>query len=370
MRQHLKIEFRKNLYDPEWDMFLSTLTEGDFRQYSAWGRARKKLGEECERILLFDQHQLVGGAQVMILHHHRVGSIGLIYQGPVLVDSSNQLYKLELVKAIRNFTHERQLSYLICKPPYGLKEVKGMFVTDRFYPKYERLPPNLFFDSTLWVDLAGSEEDLYRRLHKNVQRRIKKNHPVVFRDGTRADVATFYNLLKELSQRKHAPMLDPELSFYENVFDEFCATDQFVFRLGTVDNEVTCGSMGFVAGKTCIAWQWGWDGRFGQWGVGDYGIWDTILTAKRLGCEILDFMMIDKISAEALLSGGEIPEQIKNRYFFGPTQFKLGAGGRIVETEGVFCYYPNRMKYLLFHRIFPWAVKQKWLTRVRMSLCI
>lgn len=80
--------------DNEWDSFVAAHPGGHHEQTSEFGRNRKSFGFECERVLVRDGSEVIGGVQVLA-KPTPFGTSALILRGPLaLNDNSEVLTKL------------------------------------------------------------------------------------------------------------------------------------------------------------------------------------------------------------------------------------------------------------------------------------
>ena len=378
-----EIEYCHEKICPKWDAFLYD-NGGDVLQTSAWANKELKYHKRNSiRFFVKTGNILIAGCQILIINDFLLGNIGVVVTGPCFKIKTPEVMNL-VVKEIKKNVQMLNLSFLIIQPHYKEHDLIPFLENEKFELTIYQLPPFKFCltdEHTLLLDLSLSSDDLLKQMNENRRRGIKKGMktPLQVKLGDRNDLKSFYDLYHyTVTRRKYTNpvtqktvVLTPIIAYDElcHLWDEFDARAWVKLFLGTVDNEIICGSLSYLFGRTFQYQLWGWNGKYSEYHISDAMQWKMIQWAKTNGFQYYDFCEIDKDVAEAFRSGEPIPEDLQERIFFGPTIFKIQFGGNIISYPDVYVYYSDKMKHMIetetdeflhlmmLYKDFYWSVK-------------
>ena len=351
---NIKIEYltdNKNI-DNEWDDFIDSL-EGDIHQTSRWAKYESETkGWQCFRFYVKNKNEIIGGCKISIINVGNIIKIGYAQCGPFVKTKTPQIYNI-IVNEIKSFTKKHRLLYSVVAPNFSDKAIAGVLESNNFHKKGKILPPEIVVDTTLMLNLTPSIEEIFGQMKDERKKKIKKGlkAPLNVRIGNRDDLKSFFELSSKTSLKfDNTPMID-SLSKLHSLWDVFGEKEQIAIFLGEVEGKVICACLVFIFGNTFSDYYWGWNGEFSKYEIPSVIRWETIKWAKENGIKNYDFVQIDRESTNAILSQEPIPESISKKAFFGPTFFKLKFGGDIVPYPDNYVYYPNKIKFVLIHKI-------------------
>ena len=64
--QVFSVEIRRKLPDSDWDQFLRATHGGTYQQSSVWAIVKAKVGWRAVRLVLYDEHKVAGGCQLLV----------------------------------------------------------------------------------------------------------------------------------------------------------------------------------------------------------------------------------------------------------------------------------------------------------------
>jgi lipid II:glycine glycyltransferase (peptidoglycan interpeptide bridge formation enzyme) len=251
-----------------------------------------------------------------------------------------------------------------------------------FHLTMNELPPNVFITSTLLIDLRKGVDEIFAGLKSKTRQNIRLGlrEGLHMREGTREDISTFFRLMLNTCERRKANPLYPDIESFYEFWDSFC--EKGWVRLFFIDfqQEPVCSAFCFSFGQVLFMYQFGWSGRYAHLQPSKVLYWKTVEWAKAKGFQYCDFVSVDTEVAKAIETGLPITEEMKSKYFFGPTILKMSFGGMIVHLPGVYAYFPNSflrwfamtiLRLMLKHKQIMKAVNILWgKQKKRMNLVL
>src|SRR5438045_3615790 len=186
-----------------WDTFVRTCSPPHFEQAVAWGQARQTTGWNPSTLLVRNGTQIEGGAQILWRHTRHVGRIGYISHGPLVggrLQTEPGLVAAHLKEAARRL----RLFYLAVDLPYYEEALIPALRAEGFRRHLKHLPPSGLPMATLLLDLKSDAQILLAQMRTATRYEIRKGVKlgVTVRQGTRADLPLFWDLLVELCNRR------------------------------------------------------------------------------------------------------------------------------------------------------------------------
>jgi len=316
--------------DPTWDEFVASVPGGHHVQTSLWAKVKACLGWEAFRIIVKQGGQIIGGAQVLLHPYPLVGSAGYVTKGPLLRQQDPELAEyilLQLSKISRN----RHVQLLAIQPPNDSHYMTGLLEKQGFRLSTLELAPV----ASILIDVQPEPEEILgqmkRQTRQNIRRSIREG--VTFREGTLADLHTFYDLHISSSQRQH--FLPYPFHYFETMGQVLEPHGYFKLLLTEYEGQAVSAFLLVPFHDTVIAKILGWSGMHREHRPNEALAWGAILWAKENGYRYFDFEGIDQDAAQYLLNGESLPESMHS----SPNFFKYGFGGKIV-------LYPPAYDYL------------------------
>ena len=363
----VKIEYLtdKKSIDNEWDNFIDSL-EGDIHQTSGWAKYELETkGWQSFRFYVKNKNEIIGGCKISIINIANIIKVGYVQYGPFVKLKTLQVYDI-IAKEIKNFTKKHHLLYSAIAPNFSDEAIIGLLESNNFHKKERLLPPDIVVDTTLMLNLDLSIEDIFNQMKDERKKKIRKGLKAPFnvRIGNKDDLKSFFELSTKTSSKfDNTPMID-SLDKLHSLWDAFSEKERIALFLGEVEEKVICACLVFIFGNTFSDYYWGWNGEYSKYEIPSVIRWKTIQWAKEKSLKHYDFIQLDRESTNAILSSEPIPESIKNRSFFGPTFFKLKFGGNIVSYPDSYVYYPNKLKFILVHKIGIYLIKNMSLNSI------
>ena len=362
----IKIEYLTGeAIDNEWDNLVDSF-EGDILQTTGWAKYELETkGWQSFHFYVKNKNEIIGICKINIVNIGNIIKVGYVQYGPCVKLKTPQVYD-RIVKEIKNFTKKHRLSYSVVTPNFTDNAITGVLESNNFYKKGKILPPEIVVDTTLMLNLDSPVEEIFGQMKDERKKKIRKGlkAPLEVRKGNRDDLTSFFELSSKTSLKfDNTPMID-SLDKLHSLWDIFAGKERIAIFLGEVEGKVICACLVFIFGNTFCDSYWGWNGEFSKYEIPSVIRWKTIEWAKEKGLKRYDFVQLDRESTNAILSQEPIPESIKNRSFFGPTFFKLKFGGNIVEYPDSYVYYPNKIKFVMIHKIGIFLIKNMPLNKI------
>jgi len=326
-----------------WNIFVAGAENGHLLQTSQWGDFKAQTGWDMARVAVGDDKGIVAGALILLRRLPLGQRLAYIPRGPVGPWWEDGV-KEPLLAAIHNEARRRGAFMLKVEPelPDGAAEIAAL--TDAGFQLSEQpVQPR----STVWVDLAGSEDEILARMKSkfryNIRLASRKN--ICVREGTPEDVPAFSQLMDETSRRDGFAVHGA--GYYGKVFEQFDSIGACKLLLATYEEQVVAGLMIFAyAGK---AWyMYGASSNLERNRMPNHALqWAAITWAREQGCQAYDLWGIpDEVGAN--------PEQftrtVTDRHdgLWGVYRFKQGFGGEVVRYAGAYDYVYAPLRYQLY----------------------
>lgn len=332
--------------DAEWDEFVASHPHGSILQSSQWSRLKGRFGWSAYRVWLRQEGQLVAGAQVLFKSYAmRMIRIGYIPHGP-LVDWNDDEQVEVLLNQIDFAAYEHRAG-LIKMEPYVWRDSLPAGRWDAVCAAHDLItdtdtiqPPR-----TVVVDLQGSEDEILARMKQKTRYNIRlaARKDVVVREGTLDDVPTFYNMLRETSDRNAFGIHDPQ--YYAAAFELF-APHQVALLLAEYEQKPLAALMVFANG-TKAGYLYGASSNEERRRMPTYALqWAAMRWAREHGCTEYDLWGVPDAEPDVLET------QFKERSdgLWGVYRAKRGYGGEVKRTVGCADRVRNNLTYRLYKR--------------------
>jgi lipid II:glycine glycyltransferase (peptidoglycan interpeptide bridge formation enzyme) len=351
--------------NPLWDNFVSSIPGGYHEQTIPWAKVQAFAGWSSKRIILEKSGKIVAGAQILLQHSGIFGTIGYISYGPCIADGSLPLAN-ELLYELKRFAKVEKVSYLVINPPYYGDYLIPFIHEAGFRPTTNELPPKGLITSTLLIDLTKSVDELLGEMHIKTRYNIRhaSRMGIKIMEGTRPDIDSFFNLMLETCARRKSPPTHPDKRFFELLWDAFHDRGWIKLHFAEYNGEKVCAALSFSFGDVFRIWKFGWSGRYEKIHPSNALYWALIKFAKNNGYRYFDMVSVDTEIARELEKNQEIPPKLQTRYFYGPTKFKMGFGGKVMHLPPAYCYFTNPLLRFFYNTLGRKMLHQKWLAHL------
>ena len=334
-----------------WDQFVASIPGGHFEQTSRWAMARHYHGWESVIFMIEESKQPIAGTLIFYRPLPLAGKIGYASFGPCIKDNSVHSLRFLLNEIIHFFRRERY-SYVVMNLSYYGQYMIPHFLKHGFHLKKDPLPPKGIMDTTLLLNLEKKTESLFAEMKKKTRYNIKKalQNGFTIREGTAQDIPLFYDLMLKTCKRRKVNPTPSGSNFYKHLWNSFNGTGWLRLSIVEYREKPVCAGLDFSFGNVYRAWKSGWTGEYAKMHPNEFLEWSTLSWAKLHGFKFYDFESIDRKVARELLSVNSYnpqKEEYENNPFYGPTIYKMGYGGEILELPGIYALFPNKIIHLL-----------------------
>jgi lipid II:glycine glycyltransferase (peptidoglycan interpeptide bridge formation enzyme) len=331
----------------QWAEFLAA-HHGHLLQSWAWGELKSRFGWAPQRL------QVDGAAAQVLFRRLPLGwTIGYIPKGP-LVDWHNLDQCQALLSAIHTEARKRRAILLKIEPDIWrpdsdsnssesassqrFKALAHFFQQANFIPADPIQP-----QSSIVIDISGDEDSILAAMKQKTRYNIRlaQRKGVAIRQGSEADLPTFYHLSRLTAARDGFGIHSP--AYYQAAYHLF-SPDRCVLLMAEFKGEPLAALMVFRQG--CDAYYfYGASSNTHRNLMASYLIqWAAIGWAKSQGCARYDLWGIPNADIATL-------ETKFTRHaggLWGVYRFKRGFSGQIVRSVGAYDYVYNRPLYRLY----------------------
>jgi len=310
-----------------WNRIVASLPGTAPEQSWEWAAAGEEFGWQTERLLFQREGQVLGAASVQ-LRKKWGQSTCLISRGPLL-DYSNLETLLAVLSALKNYY--RHAIFIKINPRIEASpEILDAFNASSYTPS-----PDLdLYKETLEIDLAKSEEELYRKMRAQFRNGINTERKrIEVRSCTASEfLPDFKTLHRRLCAEKH--LSGVPLNYFER-FAKHLEPAGILLMRGAFQDGILRSGILLLKWHSSLLFKWGATDR--SPGTSAYASqvlhWDTMLWAKSAGLRYYDL--------------GGFDEQ----HSPGVAQFKRGFGGTLKKFVGEFDSVNKPMIYSFYRML-------------------
>lgn len=332
--------------DSDWDAFLSQTKGSRFEQTSLWAQVKKVDGWQPLRLIFTIEQEIIAGFQILMKKKPLVGYIGYVSKGPVVKNEDTGILKL-VVSQLKKITKKTGIKILIVQPPDYGRVIFNYLDRNGFMPN--NIAKTVY--ATARLDLRSDQEKLFESMSPSTKRNIRLGirKGVTVRQGSVADIAVFFNLMKQSCMRQNVLPSPSSVTFFKSLWNTFNPKKHLILLISEYEKEIVSGIIAIGFNKTVYIYKIGWSGRFGKFRPNDVAHWELIRFAKASGYSYLDFVGIEPEVAEAVSQGGSFPGKYKQTV----SSFKLGFGGEALLLCNSSVYIYNPLLKTAYKNIFP-----------------
>ncbi len=360
-----KVFVCKNSKNEEWDTFISYIPGVHYEQTTGWAIASELRGWSIWRLYIKKDDKIVIGAQISFLRYPLIGKIGFVIQGPLMSSDDDEVFNAFIIE-FKKLIRANDFLYVGVVIPYKNTLFKDKLKSGGFVRRPDGLPPTAVVEDTLMLDLKRSKQELWADVNSGRRRNIKRGlkQDFIFCEGSKDELPVFHDLMLKMCNRRHTVATHKNIEFYYRLWDNLAPQGWIKLFMLEYESEVVCALIGFTIGDTFRYWQWGWSGKYPELNFSSVLIWKTIEWAKDNGFRYFDFVQVDRAVALAMKEQKELTEELKNRSFAGPTQFKVRFGGELVKTPGVYVLFRNKIVRFIVLNIVVKLLNNKGVNRL------
>lgn len=349
----LEVSVSKDGLDSEWDNFLETRPDGCYQQSSLWAKVKASGGWKQLRLLVKENGEIVGGAQVLLRSLRSFGSVGYVSKGPVFASNDPEIQEFFLNQLDRVAKAEHIL-FLKIQPPYSEEDL-----AERLLKRGALLSETaVVSQATARVDICSEPDAILDHMPRKKRQDIRRaeRRGVTVREGTEADMATFHYLVKAHGDRQnYHPYAQ---NFRHNVWSIFGPGDHSCLLLAEYQEQTLAAMIVISFGDVVFALFIGDSGCHKDLNAHSVLHWKAMLWGKERNCAWYDFGGISVATATAIIKNEPIPDTRSGRL----DRFKMSFGSQVLLRPGacdISYVWPSR----LTGRMVPAVMKMQPLLR-------
>lgn len=347
-----------------WDKGLAALPNAHVLQSWNWGDFKSRWGWSAQRIWWIESPQPwtssgqpaapvwpVAAAQILRRPiPNTPWSFLYVTKGPIFDYNDAALANLVLAD-LELYARRRCALFIKIDPdvprhlgepqPDQMLEPQGQMMLGLLAQRGWRFSPEqIQFRNTVILNLTPLLAELLAAM-KNKWRyniNLAERRGVTIRTGGLEDIPQFYQMYAETARRDN--FLIRPAAYYEDVWQQFMATQQAEMLLAVVDDEVVAGLILFFFGGTAWYLYGASTGQQRQLMPNHLLQWSAICRARERGCTLYDMW-------------GAPDTFDESDRMWGVYRFKTGFGGQTVQGLGAFDYPVNRPLYWAFIAALP-----------------
>ncbi|MEZ4670458.1 MAG: peptidoglycan bridge formation glycyltransferase FemA/FemB family protein [Anaerolineae bacterium] len=340
----------------QWDAFVAANSRAHVLQQSAWAELKAAFGWQAELVTVLSDEgdTILAGAQLLFRPlPFRLGTMAYLAMGPLYAEpwppqgAPRDYVAGVLWHKIEQAAKQHGAAFLKWEPgiyrpdelrPPSLSTGRGL--GGRVRPSPQTVQP----PRTVLIDISSDEEAILARMNQGTRRKIRQSlkNGIAYREGSKADVATFTSMMNTTGERNAFGVHEP--AYYQKAYDLFVPPGDAALILAEHEGDPLAGIMVFAKGTS--AWYlYGASSNIKRNLMGAYGVqWAAIQWARRKGCTTYDMWGIPD-EDEATL---EAQFESRSDGLWGVYGFKRGWGGQVVRALGAFDKVYNPLVYAAY----------------------
>jgi peptidoglycan pentaglycine glycine transferase (the first glycine) len=340
---HYQVRLSEEPQDPEWDAFVASLPHGHHVQTSLWGQMKSVLGYRAMRVIASADGRIVAGAQLLIRKVLPFVSIAYVPKGPLFSAWDPSLVKI-VIEELKRAAQTNRFLVIALQPANNDLEFEPFLADHGFRSSWLELAPT----ATILHDLTQDTQQILKQMKRQTRQNVRRSERegMTTREGTEADLPTFYQLHVTTSERQGFTPYPEE--YFARMWQVFSEHDAISLVLAEYKGTPVSALLLISFGNTVIPKTLGWSGEHGRRRPNDAVFWGAIQWAKTRGYQTFDMEGIDRQGAELMLSGESLPEELRQT----PDFFKLGYGGCVTLMPQSHYFVPSLLWRWPYHLIF------------------
>ena len=318
-REDFEVTTTSSLEDKEWDAFLGSIPLADFQQFSGWAEAKSAEGWTVVRVVIRQGEEIQGGFQ-LLWRTSRVGRLGYVSHGPVLPGQGERASR-RMVELLKETAADLSLVALIAQPPRTGREVERQLDEMGFLPNRVYRIITATWITPVTEGMAAVEAGM-RRSTRRTLRQARKRGVTVQKAGA-DDLEIFFELMAESCRRQGTSPNPASIERLGDLWRAFGDGGLCRLTLAVHEGRPVAGLFCLCCGARVHVWKKGTLAEALPLHPMELLYHDALQWAEREGYEACDFEAASRETAEALLDGQPLTdEMIKSRDFYN-----IGFGG-------------------------------------------
>jgi lipid II:glycine glycyltransferase (peptidoglycan interpeptide bridge formation enzyme) len=332
--RNFEIRFGGLTEDPAWDDFVLARPDAHHEQTSPWGRARATIGWTVLRVVMTEDSEIVGGAQVQLRSIARMARWAYITFGPYFAREDPVVERV-LMAEIKNILRQQRVLYLLAQLPYDAHRLGERLQANGFIRPPRAIAP-FYIRATLVLDLTKTEEKLLAEMHATTRNRVRQGmkRGITVVQGGAADLDTLWELMRALCARRKTTPNPPSPDFFHQIWNQFSARGWINLFLANYQGRPVAAALAFPFGDWFRVWKVGWSGEHAELRPNKLLWWELIRHARNRGIRHFDFVNVE-LAQPAILHPASPPVPASD----GETMYKIHYGGTIKVLPGAYCYF-------------------------------
>ncbi len=361
-----------------WDAFVAAAPTGHLLQSWAWGEFKARFGWQVVRLVAEQAGDIVAGAQVLF-RRLPLFSLAYVPRGPIVdpaADAAPVLFaalhrearrhRAIFLKIEPNLPEDEAPSRLTSRNGGcdGASDVTATLTDLGFRPSAERVQPRTTIVVDLTPDLATIATRQKPKWRYNIGLAARRG--VTVRQGSTADLAIFYELLRQTGQRDRFAI--HSLAYYQEFFRHL--GDQARLFLAEYQGKILAGIVITVFGRQAIYMYGASSGEQRNLMPNHLLQWEAMKWAREQGCTTYDLWGIpDEVTSSKFQVSGFASDEEHEMWnaptrgavrglergtdLWGVYRFKQGFGGQVRRYAGAFDYIYSPVLYKLWTQLLP-----------------
>ena len=327
-----------------WNQALLRLPRPHILQSWEWGDLKQQTGWSARHLLLQEGDTPRAAASLLIRRLPYIpAAVAYVPKGPLWGYYDDPLFKVVLAR-LEGAARSARAIFVKMDSDVEADSEEGVRLQERLRARgWRPSREQIQFRNTVVVDLRTDEDDLLAAMKQKTRYnvRLAGRRGVVVRDGTDADLPTFYRLYAHTGRRDG--FIVRPLAYYRMIWETFLQGGLAHLLLAEVAGEAVAGVLLFHFGET--AWYfYGASSDSHREKMPNYLLqWEAIRWAKSQGCTHYDLW-----GAPDLLD--------EDDPMWGVYRFKEGLGGTLVRGIGAWDFPLSRSLYWLYTVAMPRAL--------------
>ena len=273
--------------DLEWDEFVRQHPDPHHEQTSLWARFRRAYGWKAVRQIARIDGRIVGGVQILEHRIARFFTVGYVPRGPLLTDEVDATL---MVAELKRLVRARRLNYLAVSLPYFARSLGPVLEQSGFLVRPDRLPPAVWTKATAVIALDRDEAEILAAISATKRKQIRRAQKagIIVRQGTKADLPAFEELLVALCRRRGVASNIPLGQGLESLWETFSPRGHLKLLVAELNGIPLSALLLVAVGGWVRAWRIGWSGRHEKECPSHLIYWEGIRWARQNGFKYFD----------------------------------------------------------------------------------
>jgi len=297
----------------EWDAFVAVHPEGYQEQTTGYAEHRAQFGFTCDRVVVREGGEVVGGAQVLV-QHTPLGKHARVYRAPLAIGNDPRTFKRVI----------EELEHLADANSYASLRV------DTFPNQYATraaLDETGFQSSSAWfgehpscvIPLRYSDDELLSQIRQKKARyniRFAQRSGVVVSIKESGNIDDFHHLRKE-SVEHNGHLMFPR-TYYQYIWQLFHRSNRVQLLVAYQDGEPLASLFNLIVGdRMYLVWIGIHRGEENRKLKAGYLLhYCALIHARDAGCSMCDFIGVSEFKRK--LAHEEIQWPLPQWKFYGP----------------------------------------------------